>query len=215
MAHWQLGLALLGVIGYSLLSHVLMLYAAARPWAVAALLGPLLAMVLAGAWRSRHRVAMLLALMAAAGLVPVVLSGGVTDIRILYLLQHAGVHLALGVSFGLTLTGPGPSAIGRVARQLHGRLQPGMERYTQRVTLVWTVYFIAMALVSGLLFLAGPWSAWSLLANVLTPLAIALLFVGEHLLRYRLHPEFERVSLLDAARAYRTSPTVPNGNLER
>jgi hypothetical protein len=36
--------------------------------------------------------------------------------------------------------------------------------------------------------------------------AIAALFVGEHLLRYRLHPEFERVSLLDTVRAYRNAP---------
>ena len=28
------------------------------------------------------------------------------------------------------------------------------------------------------------------------------MFVGEHLLRYRLHPEFERATMLDAIRAY-------------
>ena len=37
-------------------------------------------------------------------------------------------------------------------------------------------------------------STWSLLANLLTPAVVAALFVGEHLLRYRLHPEFERAA---------------------
>jgi hypothetical protein len=34
------------------------------------------------------------------------------------------------------------------------------------------------------------------------------LFVSEHLLRYRLHPEFERLSVLQALRAYRDTPLV-------
>jgi hypothetical protein len=34
------------------------------------------------------------------------------------------------------------------------------------------------------------------------------LFVGEHWLRYRLHPEFERSSMLQALRAYRSTPVV-------
>ena len=39
-------------------------------------------------------------------------------------------------------------------------------------------------------------------ANLLTPLAMLVMFVGEYLLRYRLHPEFERATLAQAVRAY-------------
>jgi hypothetical protein len=39
------------------------------------------------------------------------------------------------------------------------------------------------------------------LANLLTPLLVGALFIGEYLLRYRLHPEFERTRLIDAVRA--------------
>lgn len=206
MAHWQLGLALLSIVVYSLLSYVLMVHAAHEAWAVAALLGPLLAMVGAVAWRSRCRLGMWAVLLTALALLGVALRGGVGDVKLLYLLQHAGTHAALGISFGLTLAGPGLSAIGRVAQQVHGTLQAGMVRYTWQVTLVWTLYFIGMALGSVALYIGGAWKAWSLLANVFTPLSITALFVGEHLLRYRLHPEFERVSLLDAVRAYRSVP---------
>jgi len=31
---------------------------------------------------------------------------------------------------------------------------------------------------------------------------VGVLFIGEHLLRYRLHPEFERTRMIDAVRAF-------------
>ena len=34
-----------------------------------------------------------------------------------------------------------------------------------------------------------PFDTWAFFANLLNPLAVALMFAGEHLLRYRLHPE--------------------------
>ena len=51
----------------------------------------------------------------------------------------------------------------------------------------------------------APWWVWSFYANLLTPLAAGSLFVGEHLLHYRLHPEFQRVTMLQAVRAYQGS----------
>ena len=50
--------------------------------------------------------------------------------------------------------------------------------------------------------LLAPFDVWAAFANLVTPLAILLLFVGEYLLRYRLHPEFERATLAQAVRAY-------------
>jgi uncharacterized membrane protein len=43
---------------------------------------------------------------------------------------------------------------------------------------------------------------WATFANLLTPVAILVMFVGEYVLRYRLHPEFERATLAQAVRAY-------------
>ena len=45
-------------------------------------------------------------------------------------------------------------------------------------------------------------AAWSLFSNVLTPIGVGALFIGEYLLRYRLHPEFERTRMVDAVRAF-------------
>ena len=59
--------------------------------------------------------------------------------------------------------------------------------------------------------------AWSLLASVGTPVLELTLFVGEYLVRYRLHPEFERVRFSDAIRAYRAhrAATVAASESER
>ena len=79
-----------------------------------------------------------------------------------------------------------------------------MARYTRNVTLAWTLYFLGMAAASLALFAAGDFARWSLLANILTPVLTAAFFIGEYLVRYLLHPEFERVGLLQAVQAYRS-----------
>lgn len=209
MPDWRLVLGLLAAAAYALLSHGLMLHAADHPWAVAALLGPLLLAGLGFALKRRHLLVVVLMLLAGVGLLVVVARGGIGPVARLYVAQHVGIHFALCLSFGLSLWRSPLSLIGQIAQRVHGSLTPAMVAYTRRVTVVWTGYFLGMALLSLWVYARWSWDSWSLLANVVTPLAIALLFVGEYLLRYRLHPEFERSTLLSAVRAYsrpRTSP---------
>jgi uncharacterized membrane protein len=210
MPNWRLGAWLLLAAAYAMGSHWLMLHAADKPWAIAALLGPLLLMLGLAALRQRHLPGIAGVLVAAALIGLVVQRGGVGDVHRLYVLQHALVHLALCVSFAATLRPGRLPLITRAAQRVHGPLQPAMAVYTRQVTLVWAIYFLAMAMLSVLVYLLAPWSAWSLLANVLTPLAIAALFGGEYLLRYRLHPEFDRATMADAFRAYRDDGRPPS-----
>lgn len=209
MPDWRVALGLLAAAAYAVLSHGLMLYAADRPWAVAALLGPLLLAGLGFALKRGSRVAVALMLLAGVALLVAVARGGVGPVNRLYVAQHVGIHLALCASFGLTLWRSPLSLIGQIAQRVHGSLTPAMAAYTRRVTQAWTAYFLGMALLSLWAYARWSWDSWSLLANLVTPLAIATLFVGEYLLRYRLHPEFERSTLMSAVRAYsrpRTSP---------
>ncbi|HUG21952.1 hypothetical protein [Piscinibacter sp.] len=208
MSRWRIGLGLLLAAAYAVLCHLLLLRAAGQPWTVAVLLGPWLLIGFTWAWRRRHGLGIGAVLLAALGVGVLAVRGGVGDVTRLYLLQHAGIHAALFVSFAVTLRPGRLSLITRVAQHVHGTLAPGMAAYTRRVTAAWALYFIAMATASVVVYAAWPWSTWSLLANVVTPIAIAALFVGEHLLRYRLHPEFERASLVDAIRGYRHSDPV-------
>jgi uncharacterized membrane protein len=203
----RLAAGVAAVVVYAVLSHQLMLHAADAPWAVAAIFGPLLLPCLAMAWRRGNRLVLALTVAALVGLVFIVAAGGLGDVKRLYLAQHVGWHVVLGLSFAASLRGPGLSLVGQVAKRVHGGwLSPDMQAYTVHVTRLWAGYFFAMAALSVAVFVLAPWSAWSLLANLLTPVAIALLFVGEHVVRYWLHPEFERVRLADAVRAFQQRP---------
>lgn len=204
-ARWAAGAA--AALAYAAASHALMTHAQDSAWALAIILGPLVVVSAAWGWSAGHRV------LAAAGALVVVLlalqgaSGRGIPSRWLYLAQHAGVHLALAAWFGSTLRRHAEPLITALARRVHRSFTPAMERYTRRVTLAWTLYFLGMAVASLALFAAGEFAHWSLLANILTPVLTAAFFVGEYLVRYWLHPEFERVSLQQALQAYRSYGT--------
>jgi uncharacterized membrane protein len=126
------------------------------------------------------------------------------NVPLLYYLQHLGVHVALGVFFGKSLLGPGEALITRMARRIFSHeLSERKLRYTRNVTLAWTVFFFANALVSTLLFVFAPPAIWSVHANLLTGPLIGIMFLVEHLWRLCVLPPHERPGLADIVRAYR------------
>ena len=203
-----MALLLFAGVAYAGVSHWMMLFHAAEPWAVGVLLGPLwlTALGLAGSRFGAPGVAVA----GVAGVIgfALVLRGDAGDPNRLYMLQHVGINALLCGWFGGTLRRDRLSLIGQFAARIHP-LSPGMRDYTRRVTCVWTAYFALMALASVVVYATLPFAAWSVLANLLTPLMVGVLFVGEYLLRYRLHPEFERTRLVDAVRAFYSVPADP------
>ena len=134
----RLGAGVAAVLVYAVLSHQLMLHAAEEPWAVAAIFGPLLLPCLALAWRRGNRLVLALTASALVALVFIVAAGGLGDVKRLYLAQHAGWHVALGLGFAASLRGPGLSLVGQVAWRVHGGwLSPEMQAYTVNVTRLW------------------------------------------------------------------------------
>jgi len=204
MTRWRLALLLLAGVGYAVLSQWMMLYHADAPWALAVLLGPLWLTALGLAASKFGTKGTVAAVVVGLALFALVLRGGAGDTNRLYVAQHVGMHALLAWWFGSSLRGithGGLSVIGQFAQRVHA-LTPDMRVYTGQVTKLWTAYFIAMALASLAIYAWLPFSAWALFANVLTPIFIAALFIGEHVIRYRLHPEFERVRMIDAVRAF-------------
>ena len=125
------------------------------------------------------------------------------NVALLYYIQHLGIHIALGVLFGKSLLGPGDALITRMARRIFGpELSERKLRYTRGATLAWAIFFFANALVSTGLFIWAPPAIWSIHANVLTGPLIALMFLGEHLVRLRLLPPHERPGLAAIRQAY-------------
>lgn len=200
---WQFVLAALALLVYALGSHLLMVHAAAKPWAVAVLFGPLVLAIAASGWQRRHAPTLAFCGVVLLTLVWVVGEGGVADVNRLYVLQHAGIHLALAWAFALTLRPGGKALIEALAERIHPHFPPPLRAYTRRLTAAWVLYFLAMVLLSGLIYAFAPWPWWSLFCNLATPLLAGVMFVGEHLLRYRWHPEFERITMRRALQAYR------------
>lgn len=201
----QARIALIGSLGlaYVLGTHWLMTSASPSPWNAVALLTPMLAAIALPAWRARRRARSLLAL-AAVGLLCAQAALGIqVPAPLLYLGQHVTVHLMLALWFASTLRAGSQALITGLAARVHTRMPPPMVAYTRNVTRAWVAYFTAMALVSLALFAFAPFDVWALFANLGTPLSLVAMFGGERLLRYRLHPEFERSSVADAIRSYR------------
>jgi uncharacterized membrane protein len=196
MPRWLLALALAAGAAYAYASHWLMSNAGGEAWAAAALLAPLALLVAGGVWRRSALAGLALLAVFGAALVLLARVGGASSVNRLYLVQHVAIHLVLLFAFARTLGAHDVSFVGRIARRIHGELTPAMRSYTHKVTWLWVGYFAGTAVASPLIYALCPFPVWSLLSNVGTPVLIASLFVGEYLLRYRLHPEFERASLV-------------------
>lgn len=163
---------------------------------------PLFALGLALAWRSRSR---------SAGLILLAVSGVAFwaawpaiahHTGILFWLQDAGLLLTLLLTFGRTLLpGRKPLCVS-FAEMVHGPLTPAHERYAQRVTLAWAMFFGGMAATSSLLFFLAPLAVWSVFANFLVLPLVALMFVAEYLVRRRVLSGMASGRMLDAVQAY-------------
>ena len=202
---------LVGLLGvaYVLGCHWLMTSAPDSRWNALIVIGPMLGLVALFAARRGQRLVAALAALVLAGLVLQAWQGGGLAPARLYLAQHVAIHLSLAALFGLTLrTGQEP-LVTALARRVHGGLTPAMEAYSRKVTIAWSIYFVLMATLSIGLFLLAPFAAWAVFANLLTPLALISMFVGEFLLRYRLHPEFERATFSAALNAYARREAAP------
>ena len=131
-------------------------------------------------------------------------------IALLYLLQHVGINLMLASLFGRSLLGPGEALITQLARRVFVQgISPRKARYTRAVTVAWTIFFLANASVSLLLYLLAPATLWSTYANLGNPLLIAVMFLCEHLWRRRVLPPEERPRIADVVRAWRHHHAPP------
>jgi uncharacterized membrane protein len=189
-------------LGLAILAH----FAIVRrfPPAVGAVLSLLPAALLV-AWavrRSRRRAWIFAALALAAAGLWAGWDGLERHFPDVFLVEHAGGNALLAFVFGRTLVRAREPLCTRFARIMHPRLPPEVEAYTRRITIAWTIFFATLSTVSVTLYAAGFLEAWSLLATVLSPVLLALMFVGEYAVRLRALPNWERVGVLGGIRAF-------------
>ncbi|HEY1609888.1 MAG TPA: hypothetical protein VGG24_11530 [Paraburkholderia sp.] len=120
-------------------------------------------------------------------------------------LEHVGFNLAMALLFGGTLLHGREPLCTRFARMIDGTLTPRVARYTRGITVAWTLFFIAIAAVSTVLFATASIVEWSTFANYLALPLVGVMFVAEHAWRRFALPDVDRPGMLAAVRAYRQS----------
>jgi uncharacterized membrane protein len=88
------------------------------------------------------------------------------------------VSLATAMIFGRSLIRP-PTVVERIARLREPDLAPQGVLYARRVTVVWTIFLVANAAVSGATALWGTLETWTLWNGLISYLLMGMLFVGE------------------------------------
>lgn len=200
-------IAAIAVAGAAYLAFSHLLTIDERPSLLMLALGvaPLTVIALLAAWHSRLRWLALALLVMLAFAVRLYLDELRNHINWLYFMQHAGTMSLLAITFGSTLgRGDADALCSRVTRlMLTGPVDPVYMRYTWKVTLIWTTYFISSAVMSVGLFFFGPLAVWSYFANLLTPVLVGLMFVIEYGVRVRVLPDRAHFSIAQTIQAYR------------
>jgi uncharacterized membrane protein len=113
------------------------------------------------------------------------------------------INVMLAWLFGRTLVHGRVPLIERFAQIEQGALSAELAIYTRMLTWVWTLLFIAAALLSSALAMSGHRDAWSLFTNFINYLLVGALFLGEFAYRRRRFPNYRHHSPLQLLRNVR------------
>ncbi len=182
-----------------------------QPSALGAVLAltPIFTLVITYAWKTDSRLASIcsiLILLVATGLGwPVIKQ----HTGLLFWMLDIGLMSALMMTFGVTLVAGRKPLCVYFAEIINGGALPvEHEHYARNVTVAWVVFFAIIIIVSTLLFFLAPLTVWSFFVNFLTLPLVALMFIGEFMLRRRLLTDLPSGHVLDAVRAYLKSEQI-------
>jgi uncharacterized membrane protein len=206
MARWRgwllSALILLAGVGYQWLVHSALAGGQIESIRIALAFLPLLALACWVAIRARHKLRWSFIVLAAGSAIYVLEQQASWGPAAAYGIPHAVIYFSLLWIFGRTLRRGQEPLVTRLARRVHGGLQPQMAAYTRGVTCAWCVFFAAQIIVSALLFKFAPLNLWSLFINALNFPLLALMFIGEFIYRGIRHREFPHASFFDGIRAF-------------
>ena len=196
-------LAVLFWVAFAILAHFAITQAVPASLGAVLSLVPLALLVTWAARRSRHPLAAGMLFAAAALLLWLNWGHLQRHFPSVFYLEHSGMNLALALIFGRTLRAGHEPLVTSFARLFEGTaLPPEVERYTRRVTVAWTVFFLALFTLSTALYVGGLRDAWSFLVNIASPFLLCAMFAAEYAVRVRALPHWHRSGLLSGIRAF-------------
>lgn len=191
-------------VAWAVAAHLASAQPGPSDWGAALALAPVVGAVVLALWSLPLRWLGALGGLALAGTLVALWPWLTARVALMFFLEQTGVYLLLAVVFGRTLAGPGESLVTQMARRVHGGVLSARQlAYTRRVTLAWTLFFVAMATGSVLLFLLTPNAVWSTFANLLGGPLIGAMFVAEFLWRRVALAGEDRTTIADAIRAWK------------
>jgi uncharacterized membrane protein len=204
--HWkrrlQLAAVVVAIIAYSGLSHYSNSHAQARDLATGLALAPMLTLGAVLAWRSLGAILAALSAVLTAFLLFEFWPGLTRNFSVLYFVQQFGFYLLMAISFGTTLIAPRVPMCTMMADKIHGPLTPQELRYTRQVTVAWTIFFVLNMLATWLLFQFAPLKLWSIFVNFASLPLLALMFLGEYLVRRQILPQVQGGGIIATLRVY-------------
>ena len=203
-----LGIATL-MIGYPLLAHYTNESAHSGNLGALVAIAPVIFLALVLVWRSHQRIVMLGVLALACATLWAGWSALTQHFGMVYWLQYVGMQLVLFITFARTLIAGRQPLCTQFAESVHAPLTPQQQIYTRQITIAWSLFFVAMAAVSTLLFFLAPLTAWSVFDNFLTLPLVALMFIAEYWVHRWVLPDMQHAHILDAARAFRNTSARP------
>lgn len=205
MSRWRLVLA--GIAGAIYLAVSYLASSSEHPplFAVLVVLAPVVVGTLAACWQTRLRYLAIFGCVIGLITLTLHLDWLTRYAASFFFLQHIGAMGSLGIFFGSTLFGSKDNALcSRIARfAIPTPLDTQYIAYTWKVTLAWTLYFAASALISVALFFFTPLTVWSVFATFVTPVSVFALFACEFLVRSRALPGRPSFSIAQTIESYR------------
>jgi uncharacterized membrane protein len=182
-------LGILLLVAYPVLTHVAVTTGLAYlTWAAWLCIAALVYLAFRGLWGLAG-----FALLAAAPLI--------ADTEALLKLPPVIIDLALAIWFGRTLASGEEPMISWFARLVRGtELPPDLARYTRWSTVMWTAFFVSIAVAAATLAVLATPQTWSLFANGIDYLLVGVLFVAEYVFRRLRYPHHEHRPLVDVVR---------------
>ncbi|RAU20814.1 hypothetical protein CU669_16200 [Paramagnetospirillum kuznetsovii] len=173
---------------------ILAVLGAAYPLMVYLLLGrvPALAIVMMALALVGARLGVVRGAAATRFLVPILIAvavatGGLAlaDATLAALAYPILMSLGMAAAFGFSLR-DGPSLIELFASLTNPDPSPSARRYMRKLTMVWTAFLVANAMISGLTLAWGDTVIWALYNGLISYILMGALFVGDVLVRRRL-----------------------------
>ena len=146
-------------------------------------------------WSSRSRtIAMTVALI---GAVVALVALSDTGVRMALVVPPFLGYMATSVFFAHSLLPGEDPVITRMSRVGRGdTLPPGLAEYCRILTWGWAILPATLAIGAVLLLVFAGIEPWSWMTNVISPAVLVAFFVGEHIFRGIVYPQFGRPSLL-------------------